>query len=109
MSAGWTITFDCVDPAVLAAFWCQALGYVEGAPPRLQLGRPDLVDRPRRRPDLDSKCQPPPHVVPATNKAGICARARPVCGIGTLSARRVAGSGGAAPSAVPVAVPRALG
>lgn len=32
-STAWTITFDCADPAVLAAFWCQALGYVEGAPP----------------------------------------------------------------------------
>jgi hypothetical protein len=33
MSTAWTITFDCADPAVLSAFWCQALGYVEGAPP----------------------------------------------------------------------------
>src|SRR5580704_600081 len=33
MSTAWTITFDCADPATLAAFWCQALGYVEGAPP----------------------------------------------------------------------------
>jgi hypothetical protein len=33
MSMAWTITFDCADPAVLAAFWCQALGYVKGAPP----------------------------------------------------------------------------
>ena len=33
MSTAWTITFDCADPAALAAFWCQALGYVEGAPP----------------------------------------------------------------------------
>ena len=33
MSTAWTITFDCADPAVLAAFWCRALGYVEGAPP----------------------------------------------------------------------------
>jgi hypothetical protein len=29
----WTITIDCADPAVQAAFWCQALGYVDGAPP----------------------------------------------------------------------------
>ena len=29
MSTAWTITFDCVDPASLAAFWCRALGYVE--------------------------------------------------------------------------------
>jgi len=33
MSTAWTITFDCADPAVLAAFWCRALGYVEGSPP----------------------------------------------------------------------------
>ena len=33
MSTAWTITFDCADPVRLAAFWCQALGYVEGAPP----------------------------------------------------------------------------
>jgi glyoxalase superfamily protein len=33
MSTAWTITIDCAAPAVLAAFWCQALGYVEGAPP----------------------------------------------------------------------------
>ena len=33
MSTAWTITFDCADPAMLAAFWCRALGYVEGTPP----------------------------------------------------------------------------
>jgi hypothetical protein len=33
MSTAWTITFDCADPAALAAFWCQALGNVDGAPP----------------------------------------------------------------------------
>ncbi len=33
MSTAWTITFDCAGPAELAAFWCQALGYVEAAPP----------------------------------------------------------------------------
>jgi hypothetical protein len=32
-STAWTITFDCADPAVLAVFWCRALGYVEAAPP----------------------------------------------------------------------------
>jgi len=31
-STAWTITFDCGEPAVLAAFWRQALGYVDGAP-----------------------------------------------------------------------------
>jgi hypothetical protein len=33
MSTAWTMTFDCADPAALAAFWRQALGYVEAAPP----------------------------------------------------------------------------
>lgn len=33
MSTAWTITFDCTDPAVLAAFWCRALGYVAAVPP----------------------------------------------------------------------------
>jgi hypothetical protein len=33
MSTAWTITFDCTDPAVLATFWCRALGYVAAAPP----------------------------------------------------------------------------
>jgi hypothetical protein len=33
MSTAWTITFDCADPALLAGFWCRALGYVEGSPP----------------------------------------------------------------------------
>jgi hypothetical protein len=33
MSTKWTVTFDCADPAALAAFWRLALGYVEGSPP----------------------------------------------------------------------------
>jgi Glyoxalase-like domain len=33
MSTAWTITFDCADPASLAAFWRQALGYVDSGPP----------------------------------------------------------------------------
>jgi Glyoxalase-like domain len=33
MSTAWTITFDCADPASLATFWRQALGYVDSAPP----------------------------------------------------------------------------
>jgi Glyoxalase-like domain len=33
MSTAWTITFDRADPERLAAFWCRALGYVEGTPP----------------------------------------------------------------------------
>jgi len=33
MSARWTVTVDCADPAALAAFWCLALGYVEASPP----------------------------------------------------------------------------
>ena len=27
------VTFDCADPAVLAAFWCEVLGYRVQAPP----------------------------------------------------------------------------
>jgi catechol 2,3-dioxygenase-like lactoylglutathione lyase family enzyme len=27
------VTFDCADPAALAAFWCAALGYLLEAPP----------------------------------------------------------------------------
>lgn len=27
------VTFDCGDPAALAAFWCQVLGYAVQAPP----------------------------------------------------------------------------
>jgi Glyoxalase-like domain len=30
---GWTITFDCAEPAVAAAFWREALGYVDGTRP----------------------------------------------------------------------------
>jgi len=33
MATNWTLTFDCASPAALAAFWCTALGYVEGSPP----------------------------------------------------------------------------
>jgi catechol 2,3-dioxygenase-like lactoylglutathione lyase family enzyme len=33
MSTRWTVTFDCADPAALAAFWCLALGYVAASPP----------------------------------------------------------------------------
>jgi Glyoxalase-like domain len=33
MSTAWTITFDCADPARLAAFWRRALGYADSAPP----------------------------------------------------------------------------
>ena len=33
MSTPWTATFDSVDPAALAAFWCLALGYVQASPP----------------------------------------------------------------------------
>jgi hypothetical protein len=34
MSTRWTLTFDCADPAALAAFWRLALGYVEAPPPQ---------------------------------------------------------------------------
>ena len=33
MSTRWSLTFDCADPAALAAFWRVALGYVDGPPP----------------------------------------------------------------------------
>jgi hypothetical protein len=33
MSTKWTVTFDCADPAALAAFWRLALGYVDASPP----------------------------------------------------------------------------
>ena len=29
----WSLTFDCADPAALAAFWRVALEYVDGPPP----------------------------------------------------------------------------
>ncbi len=35
------MTFDCADPAVLAAFWCLALGYVEASPPEGFASWPD--------------------------------------------------------------------
>jgi hypothetical protein len=34
MTTKWKLTIDCARPAVLAAFWCVALGYVEAAPPK---------------------------------------------------------------------------
>jgi hypothetical protein len=33
MTTPWTLTIDCARPAVLAAFWSVALGYVEASPP----------------------------------------------------------------------------
>jgi Glyoxalase-like domain len=33
MSTRWSVTFDCAEPAALAAFWCVALGYVAASPP----------------------------------------------------------------------------
>ena len=34
MATEWTITFDCASAPVMAAFWKQALGYVDAPPPR---------------------------------------------------------------------------
>jgi hypothetical protein len=34
MTMKWTMTIDCADPAVLARFWCTALGYVASDPPK---------------------------------------------------------------------------
>jgi hypothetical protein len=33
MAVKWTLTIECARPAVLAAFWSVALGYVEASPP----------------------------------------------------------------------------
>ncbi|WP_433604061.1 VOC family protein [Dactylosporangium sp. CA-139114] len=33
MTTPFTLTFDCAAPGALAAFWCEALGYVPAAPP----------------------------------------------------------------------------
>lgn len=33
MTTKWTLTIDCAQPAVLAAFWRAALGYVDAPPP----------------------------------------------------------------------------
>lgn len=33
MSTPWALTIDCAHPKALAAFWAQALGYVEKPPP----------------------------------------------------------------------------
>jgi hypothetical protein len=34
MATPWTITFDCASAATMAAFWKEALGYVDAPPPR---------------------------------------------------------------------------
>lgn len=34
MTTKWTMTIDCTDPALVARFWCTALGYVESDPPK---------------------------------------------------------------------------
>ena len=33
MTVSWTMTIDCADPALVARFWCTALGYVDADPP----------------------------------------------------------------------------
>ena len=33
MVVQWTLTFDCADARVVAAFWIEALGYAEAPPP----------------------------------------------------------------------------
>jgi hypothetical protein len=45
MSTKWTVTFDCADPAALAAFWRQALGYVDGSPPAGFASWPEYLER----------------------------------------------------------------
>jgi hypothetical protein len=34
MTTKWTMTIDCADPALMARFWCTALGYTESDPPK---------------------------------------------------------------------------
>ena len=34
MATPWTVTFDCASAATMAAFWKEALGYVDAPPPR---------------------------------------------------------------------------
>ena len=41
MSTKWSLTFDCSQPAVVAAFWREALGYVAAAPPEGFASWPD--------------------------------------------------------------------
>lgn len=47
MAVSWTVTIDCADPPTVAAFWKEALGYVDAPPPEGQEdmldGRPDHV------------------------------------------------------------------
>ena len=45
MSTRWSVTFDCADPAALAAFWCLALGYVQASPPEGFASWPDWFER----------------------------------------------------------------
>ncbi|WP_344617955.1 VOC family protein [Dactylosporangium salmoneum] len=33
MTTSFTLTFDCAAPGRMAAFWCEALGYVPAGPP----------------------------------------------------------------------------
>ena len=55
MTTNWTLTIDCADPALVARFWCTALGYVESDPP--MPGEPDIIKRTRI---THSNCLPPP-------------------------------------------------
>jgi hypothetical protein len=41
----WSLTFDCADPAALAAFWRLALGYVDGPPPEGFTSWPEYLAR----------------------------------------------------------------
>ena len=34
MTTTWTMTIDCTDPALVARFWCMALGYLDSDPPK---------------------------------------------------------------------------
>ena len=47
---GYQFTVDCADPAGLAAFWAQALGFEPDAHHSGQDGRYAAIRDPRRRP-----------------------------------------------------------
>ncbi len=38
------VTFDCTDPAALAAFWCEVLGYLVQPPPAAFASWDDALD-----------------------------------------------------------------
>ena len=45
MTTAWTLTIDCASPAKLAAFWKEALGYVDAPPPEGFATRQEWLER----------------------------------------------------------------